>query len=180
MRAPDPQAGFTYLGILMAIAIMGLLLTLASRVWSFSAQRDKEAELLWVGDQYRMAISAYFAFGHQYPQSLQDLLTDKRTPVPRHYLRQLYRDPLMGNTDWMLLMDPTGIGIMGVASKSKLKPIKRTSFSNIEIGFDDRDCYCDWKFIYVPRYGWYPRASTVPPLGPTTPPPGSTVPPPGQ
>ena len=146
----DRQSGFTYLGLLAAVVILGLLLTMASRVWSFSEQRDKEVELLYIGDQFRIAIARYYAFGHRYPIALEDLLTDNRFPVPRRHLRQLYRDPFTGDTDWTLVMDPTNIGITGVASKSKLVPIKRKAFSDVEVGFVDRDCYCDWKFLYIP------------------------------
>jgi type II secretory pathway pseudopilin PulG len=162
-----------------AVVILGMLLTMATQVWSFSQQRDKEDELIWAGDQYRMAISRYYAFGHQYPLTLQDLLLDKRTPVPRHYLRKLYRDPMTGEADWTLIMDPTNVGIMGVASQSKLKPIKRKGFDSIELDFEDQDCYCDWKFVYVPRRaGWMaPLPGTgAPPTGPgiTPLPPGAT------
>jgi type II secretory pathway pseudopilin PulG len=179
-RSPRGQSGFTYLGLMAAVVILGILLTMATRVWSFSQQRDKEDELIWVGDQYRMAISRYYAFGHQFPLTLQDLLVDKRTPVPRHYLRKLYRDPMTGQADWTLVMDPTNVGIMGVASQSKLKPIKRKGFTSIEFNFEDQDCYCDWKFVYVARRaGWMgaPLPGTgAPPTGPAiTPlPPGAT------
>lgn len=150
LRALSRQSGFTYIGLLAAVVIMGLMLTMAARVWSVTEQREKEARLLYVGEQYRMAISRYFAFGHQYPVSLQDLLEDKRFPVPRRYLRQLYRDPFTGDNDWRLIPDPTHVGIMGVASQSRLVPIKRTGFADIEVGFADSECYCDWQFIYSP------------------------------
>jgi type II secretory pathway pseudopilin PulG len=186
-RARARESGFTYLGLIAAIAIMAILLTMASRVWIFSAQRDKEAELLWTGDQFRMAISRYYASGHQFPLTLEDLVMDKRYPVPRHYLRKLYRDPLTGESDWTLIMDPTGVAITGVASKSKLKPIKRKGFDTIEFGFEDADSYGDWKFVYVPRRGWQglpPLPGTTPtPLGPGTnpglPPAGTPTPAPG-
>jgi type II secretory pathway pseudopilin PulG len=153
------QTGFTYLGLLAAIVILGLLLSVAGHVWSFSLQREKEQQLLYIGDQYRKAIGSYYSLGSAYPLTLQDLLSDQRTPVPRHHLRQLYRDPLTNDTDWILVKDPTGVGIMGVASRSALTPIKRLRFADIEVGFANKDCYCDWKFIYSPpnffdhRYG---------------------------
>ncbi|MGH8133163.1 MAG: type II secretion system protein [Steroidobacteraceae bacterium] len=176
MRAAGPQAGFTYLGLLLAVAIIGLLLTVASRVWSISAQRDKEAELLYAGDQYRRAIAGYYAFGHHYPLTLDDLLVDKRYPVPRHYLRQRYRDPFTGQADWALIPDPTGVGIMGVASQSKGVPIKRKGFGQFEVSFADQDCYCNWKFVYLPPR-WYPRQNpSLPPLQQ----PPSAQPAPGQ
>jgi type II secretory pathway pseudopilin PulG len=179
-RVRQRQSGFTYIGLLAAIVVMGMLLTMASHVWSFSEQRDKEVQLLYVGGQYRMAIASYFAFGHRYPPALQDLLADNRFPVPKRHLRQLYRDPMTNDADWVLIADPTGVGIMGVASKSKLTPIKRKGFAAIEFGFEDSDCYCDWKFVYVPRRGAYPYQGDpfggLPPLGPAG---GSAPPAPG-
>lgn len=142
-----------------AIVILGILLTTAARVWSFSEQRDKEAQLLWVGDQYRLAIGRYLAVAQHFPLSLQNLLLDDTSPVPRRYLRQLYPDPITGEADWDLILDPASNGIMGVASKSKQAPIKRRNFPDIDVGFADTECYCDWKFIYVPRNNFYRRYS---------------------
>jgi type II secretory pathway pseudopilin PulG len=152
MHAPRSlQAGFTYIGLLVVVVLMGLMLTAASRVWSVSEQRERETQLLFVGDEIRMAISAYFASGHQYPLSLQELLSDPRSPTPRRYLRRLYFDPMTGDADWTLLPAPAG-GIMGVASRSMLKPIKRTGFSQIDVSFDNADCYCSWQFVFEPHY----------------------------
>src|ERR1700732_222237 len=92
------QQGFTYLGLLFAVGIMGLMLTVVARVWRTTVQREREAQLLWAGHAYRMAISSYFALGHQYPATLQDLLTDERFPVPKHHLRRLSPDPLDGES----------------------------------------------------------------------------------
>ena len=77
------EAGFTYIGLLFAIAIIGITLATVGVVWSTQIRRDKEVELLWIGDQYRTAIGRYRASGGQYPQALTDLLEDKRFPVAR-------------------------------------------------------------------------------------------------
>jgi len=55
------QAGFTYIGLLIAVVIMGLMLTVAGRVWSVTEQRERETQLLFAGDAIRMAIAGYFA-----------------------------------------------------------------------------------------------------------------------
>jgi type II secretory pathway pseudopilin PulG len=174
MRSPQQQRGFTYLGLMAAIVILGILLTLAGRIWSFSEQRDKEARLLWAGDQYRLAIGRYYTFAHHYPLALEDLLLDDTTPVPRRFLRQLYPDPITGQADWALILDPRSNGIMGIASKSNLAPIKRRNFPDLDIGFADTDCYCDWKFIYVPSSRFY-HGYTAPGQGQSTPAPTAPV-----
>jgi type II secretory pathway pseudopilin PulG len=161
------QSGFTYIGILVTVVIVGLMLTVVGRIWSVSEQRERETQLLFVGDEFRMAISRYFASGHQYPLSLELLLADDRSPVPKRYLRRLYVDPMTGNADWTLIYASDGVGIMGVASTSKLTPIKRKGFSDVDAAFEDSDCYCSWRFVYIPRT-YYSRPAT-PAAAPTTP-----------
>ena len=145
------QRGFTYIGLLLAVAVMGLVLMIAAQVWSTTEQRERETQLLFVGDAYRLAIGGYFAAGHRFPQTLQDLLVDERTPVPRHYLRRLYSDPMTGKADWTLVLTADGQGIMGVASSSKATPIKRRNFTFRDRAFADADCICLWQFIYSPN-----------------------------
>jgi type II secretory pathway pseudopilin PulG len=169
----DRQHGYTYIGLLVSIVILGLMLTMVARVWSTTEQRERETQLLWIGHAYRTAISSYFSMGHQYPLTLELLLTDDRFPVPKHHLRQLYADPMTGKADWTLIMSPTGQGIMGVASSSEAQPIKRDGFDSIDDTFKDADCYCLWKFVY---YGsrWNRVAPTG--VGLPTPSPGPIVP----
>jgi len=153
MSGGGRQGGFTYIGLLVTVAIMGLFLTLVARVWSMTEQREREKQLLWVGHAYRMAISSYFAAGHRFPATLQDLLQDERTPLPTHHLRRLYPDPMSGKADWTLVLTPDGQGIMGVASSTNVVPIKRRNFDLKDQAFEDSDCICQWQFIYFPsRY----------------------------
>ena len=144
------QPGFTYIGLLFAIALLGITLATVGIVWSTQIRREKEAELLWIGGQYRAALGRFLANGGQYPQDLGDLLEDKRTPVPRRYLRKLFVDPMTGAADWQLIRNPTG-GITGIASSSQGKPIKVAGFSPQDAAFEQVECYCDWKFVFAPR-----------------------------
>ena len=152
MKSPASQHGFTYLGLLMAVTVMGLMLTVVGRVWSTVERRERETQLLFAGHQYRSAIAAYFAHRHQYPGSLQDLLGDADSAPAQRYLRRLYPDPVSGSPEWQLIAAPAG-GIMGVASTSNREPVKKANFSVPDASFADSDCYCGWKFVYEPRYG---------------------------
>jgi type II secretory pathway pseudopilin PulG len=145
------QSGFTYIGLLIAVAVMGLMLTMVARVWATTEERERETQLLWVGHAYRTAIASYFAAGHHFPATLQELLQDDRTPVPRHHLRRLYPDPMTGKPDWSLVLTADGQGIMGVASGAKSAPIKRKGFELFDQAFTDADCVCLWQFIYYPN-----------------------------
>lgn len=146
----QPQQGFTYIGLLFAIAIIGIALATVGVVWSVQARRDREQQLLFVGNQYRQAIGRYLQTGGVYPRSLDDLLEDNRVPMPRRFLRRLYPDPMTGAADWELIQSGDG-GIMGVASTSQQQPIKVAGFRLADASFEKAECYCSWKFIYVSR-----------------------------
>ncbi|MEP6886275.1 MAG: type II secretion system protein [Gammaproteobacteria bacterium] len=157
------QAGFTYIGLLVAVVILGIALAGIGRVWRTQAQREREQELLFIGREFQAAIGSYYSSGgHQYPQSIDDLLEDKRWPEPRHHLRRLYADPMTGAPDWTLLQ-AAGAGIMGIASSSQQEPIKKSGFPKDEEAFADAKSYNDWQFTYVPHYGWRRHAASAPP-----------------
>lgn len=142
--------GFTYLTILFIVAIMGIGLALVGEMWHTAVVRDKEAELLYAGNQYRNAIARYYIAGpQQYPRSLSDLLKDPRKPGIERYLRKLYRDPVTDG-DWGIVKAPDG-GIMGVHSVSEDKPRKTARFKLRDGGFAGAASYSDWKFVYVPE-----------------------------
>ncbi len=147
------SGGFTYIGMLIVVVILGVSLGAAGSLWSLSAQREKEVELLFIGHQFRNAIAAYYAAagaGFRYPRELQNLVDDDRSPVPRHFLRQIYRDPITGKDDWNLIRTDDG-EIIGVASSSIATPIKKANFEIEDAAFQDQECYCDWQFLYQPR-----------------------------
>src|SRR5215216_3145001 len=52
------ERGFTLLGLMIIIAVMGAGLAAFGTLYSQTAQRDKEAELLFVGEQFRDAIKS--------------------------------------------------------------------------------------------------------------------------
>ena len=145
------SGGFTYIGLLIAVAIMGIMLSAAGTLWSITSKREKEVELIFIGHQVRGAISRYYmAGGLRYPPELADLVSDERSAVPRHFLRQIYRDPMTGQADWQIIRAADG-GVMGIASSSNAKTMKRANFEPLEAGFADMECYCDWQFLYQPR-----------------------------
>ncbi|WP_175881556.1 type II secretion system protein [Burkholderia sp. BCC0044] len=145
------QRGIAYLGVLMLVAALGLGMTQAARIWTTVQQREREAQLLFVGDQFRAAIASYYnaAGGSRYPASLDALLEDRRgLPTVRH-LRRLYADPLTGSTQWGLVKAPDG-GIMGVFSEAPGQPLKRHGFPARYDAFGDSGAYSEWTFVYLP------------------------------
>lgn len=113
--------GYTYLALLFAVAAGGAALAALGTQWQQAAQREREAELLFRGQQLRQALQRFHDQTPEgqpmLPTTLDALLTDTRWPVPRHHLRQLYADPFTGQADWLLLRRPDG-GIVGLRSQS--------------------------------------------------------------
>ena len=102
--------GFTYAGILFAVVVLGLALSTAGTVWSAASQRQREAELLWVGTQYMRAIESYYVHApsgiRHYPRSLGELVEDRRGAVMRRHLRRLYPDPMTGQISTNITAKP--------------------------------------------------------------------------
>jgi type II secretory pathway pseudopilin PulG len=158
------MAGFTFLGLMGIISILGVALLAVGEVWGVARQREKEQELLFVGDQFRRAITAYYIHApnkqQPYPTSLEDLLKDPRYPATRRYLRRMYRDPVTGSAEWGLMKRPNG-GIFGVYSLSDQAPIKRSNFGFADREFSGKAKYADWIFMHVP-----PQLATGPVVAP--------------
>jgi type II secretory pathway pseudopilin PulG len=142
--------GFTYLTAIFVVALMGAGYAKIGEMWQTSSAREKEAQLMYVGNQYRRAIERYYLSGpKRYPTTLEDLLKDARMPTTQRYLRQLYPDPITGSAQWAIVKAPDG-GIMGVYSRSEAEPIKKANFKLSERDFEVAKTYADWKFIYAP------------------------------
>jgi type II secretory pathway pseudopilin PulG len=147
------NGGFTYLTVLFLVAMMGAGLVGVAQFWHVQAKREKEAELLFIGSEFRRSIGAYYERSpggqRQFPKQLSDLLQDPRYPDVQRHLRRVYIDPMTGKAEWALLRAPDG-GIIGVHSLSKEKPIKIAGFTGFNVQFADAAAYQDWKFAYLP------------------------------
>lgn len=145
------EGGFTYLVLLAIVAVMGVVLATVGEVWHTALKREKEQELLFVGDQFRRALNLYHLHtpgkARPYPMSLDDLLKDPRAPGVQRYLRKIYADPLTGSTQWGLIKGPNG-EIFGVHSLSEEEPVKKSGFSLAYSAFEGRKKYSDWVFMY--------------------------------
>jgi len=72
------------------VAAAGAGLAAYAESASHAAQREKEAELLFHGNAYQAAIASYYKKEQRWPHSLEQLLEDKRYPMPVRHLRRLY------------------------------------------------------------------------------------------
>jgi len=142
------QRGFSYLWMLLVVALLGLGLTRAAEVDATLVRRDKEMQLRAIGREFRDALAHYHAAsapgGPQYPTALDQLLRDDRSPGLVRHLRRLYADPMTGKPDWVAV---TVDGrIVGVHSASDGRPLKQADFDADELGFETREHYSDWVF----------------------------------
>jgi type II secretory pathway pseudopilin PulG len=166
MSEPRRRArGVVLLTLLIALMLASIGLMAAVDVWSVARQREREQELLFVGEQYRLAIQSYY-YGappgarRQLPARLDDLLEDNRYPVPVRHLRRLYPDPVTASSDWGLVR--IGDGIAGVYSLSDKPPIKQAGFAPAYEHFNGRTAYSQW--IFASQISGLPRIA-LPPAG---------------
>jgi type II secretory pathway pseudopilin PulG len=141
--------GVALLALLLALAIGGIAMMVAVDVWSLARQRAREQELLFVGDQYRVAIERYY-FGappgtrRMLPSRLEDLLEDDRYPTPVRHLRRIYPDPITSRAEWGVLRIGERIG--GVFSLSNKAPVKQAEFARDYQQFSGKTAYREWVF----------------------------------
>lgn len=146
------QRGMLLIGVLVLIALASLTAVQTGQRWFDARQRNSEQELLFVGEQYRQAIEAYWREApntvQRMPTSVDDLITDKRFPFPKHHLRKQFRDPLMPSQALMEVRD--GPALIGVYSEAEGTPFRQTGFDGDQKSFNGAQSYADWKFTYVP------------------------------
>src|SRR5262249_34260993 len=106
----NSERGYAMAALLVAMSIMAVMLTVAMPVWKHSAQREKEAELVFRGQQYVHAIGMFQRkYANAYPPNI-DVLVDQR------FLRKKYKDPIT-NDDFQII--PVGQGVPGTAQNTQ-------------------------------------------------------------
>ena len=145
------NAGFTYLGLMILIVIIGITSATTLQLGSIMQRRAAEEELLFIGKEFSNAFASYAtatpAGQSTTPQSLQDLLQDPRYPNVRRHLRKFYADPITGKQEWGLIASIEGTGIMGIYSLSDAQPIKVANFDPQYPDFEGKAHYSEWKFL---------------------------------
>ncbi len=148
------ERGFTYLVMLIALAVFGLGLAALGESWSAAARRDQEAELIMIGKVYVRAIGSYYMRSpgsvRKFPATLEDLLEDTRFAGTERHLRRIYADPVTRGGQWGLIRAADG-GIMGVHSRSD-QPVLRKQPLALPNGYLVSGArYADWQFVFLAR-----------------------------
>jgi hypothetical protein len=110
----DPRAkradGYAMAALLLAVAAMTVLMTMAMPVWRHAARREKEAELIFRGEQYARAIGLFQRkFPGAFPPTI-DVLVEQR------FLRKKYKDPMVEDGEFQELRQVTATQPGGVAA----------------------------------------------------------------
>jgi type II secretory pathway pseudopilin PulG len=93
------EQGFMLVGLIVAIFLILLALSVAAPKVAQELRREREVEAVHRGNQYVRAIRLYYKkFGH-YPGSIEQL--EKTNNI--RFLRQQYVDPITGKADWRLI-----------------------------------------------------------------------------
>ncbi|WP_457420193.1 type II secretion system protein [Roseateles sp. P5_E7] len=99
--------GFTLIELIVVMAIVALLASIAAPRYFNSLQKSKETALLQSLTTMRDAIDQYAADKGRYPESLQELATAR-------YIRDVPEDPLTASREtWVELAPPTDMQASG-------------------------------------------------------------------
>ena len=161
--------------LLVSIAVIGILMSVALPVWRQAARREKEVELVFRGEQYARAIGLYHRrFAVAFPPSI-DVLVEQR------FLRRKYKDPMTEDGEFQVLYQaslaasapggalapftfsgsgsqtgPSGStgrigprgGVIGSPRGGVIGVISKSEEESIRL-YNDRDHYNEWLFVYI-------------------------------
>jgi len=104
--------GFTLIELLVVMAVIALLLTIATPRYFGGVDKSKEAVLRQNLALTRQALDNYYGDTGKYPETLEDLVSNK-------YLRGLPMDPIAeSSTSWIIQApeDPNKGGVFNIKS----------------------------------------------------------------
>ena len=122
------ERGFTLLELMIVMAIMGVLITIAQPSLKQSIIRAREAVLREDLYQIRDALDQYYADNGKYPAQLADLIN--QSEKTKSYLRGIPKDPFTGADDWITIaLESEEGGVFDVHSASPLVATDGTAYN---------------------------------------------------
>lgn len=125
-RSLATRSGFTLVELLVVLAIIATLLSLAAPRYNGSVGKAKEAVLRENLASLRDAIDKFYGDRGQYPDTLSDLVTQR-------YLRRVPEDPIMESSkSWLLVAPPPPLkgAIYDVKSNAPGRAIDGSAFKD--------------------------------------------------
>lgn len=150
------SAGFTYLSVIILVAIIGLVAATSLKVGGILQRSRAEQELLTIGAAFADALQSYAdatpAGLPPQPPALKDLLKDTRqSGVVRRHLRKIFVDPMTGKAEWGVVYLGDKVGVVGVYSLSDAQPVKIGNFPPRFQGFEGKRHLSEWRFVMSPK-----------------------------
>ena len=143
------QQGYMLVLALIALASFAAGASVVTARWADEMQREREQELLRIGNEIAGALAAYAKDSagstRSHPQSLDTLLEDRRALGLVRYLRRIEPDPFTGRADWGLIRAADG-GVAGVFSHGDARPFLRVPRKLPHVDLPVAERYADWQF----------------------------------
>lgn len=163
------NGGFTYIGLIVLLAILGLVGAAGMKTGALMQRAAAEQELLEIGAAFSAALRSYAAATPQgqppQPPSLEALLKDPRFPGVRRHLRKIFVDPVTGKAEWGVMTAGDKAFVTGVYSLSTARPLKVGNFDARFLNFDNKERISDWKFTAAGQGILVPNAAaSAPPV----------------
>jgi len=173
------EGGYTLVVVVMVVAIMAIMMAVAVQTVSFQMKREREAELIFRGQQYVEGIRLYRQKYGRYPMRMKELWEAN----PR-VLRQNWTDPITGSEEWgVVFLGQEGQQVGGAGGptapgqpRSQATPTRTPVFGDRGLGgsgekvgpiigvhslstdtsikiFEGRTQYNEWKFVFLEDQG---------------------------
>lgn len=144
------QHGFTYLSLMILLAIIGLVTASSIKLGSVLQRSRAEQELLEIGAAFSDALQSYAEATPSgqptMPPTLKDLLRDPRFPTLKRHLRKIFVDPVTGRAEWGIVYAGDHTGVLAIYSLSSARPVKVSNFPQRFASFAGVSRISDWKF----------------------------------
>lgn len=102
--------------LLVSIAVMGVLMSMALPAWRHAVQREKEAELIFRGEQYARAIALFQRKNPgAFPPNMDVLVQQK-------FLRKKYEDPMTEDGEFQILYQASVAGTPQAGARTTVRP----------------------------------------------------------
>jgi type II secretory pathway pseudopilin PulG len=171
--------GYTLVVVVMLVAIMSIMMAVAVQTVSFQMQREREAELIFRGQQYVEGIRLYRQKFGRYPMRLKELWE-----ADPKVLRQKWTDPITGSDQWgLVFLGQEGQQVGGAGGpippgrqRPQATPTRTPTFGDRGLGgggekigpivgvyslskdtsvkiYEGRTQYNEWKFVFKEQEG---------------------------
>jgi type II secretory pathway pseudopilin PulG len=150
---PNGQAsaqGYAMVALLVAMSIMAVMLGLALPVWQTAIRREREAELVFRGEQYVQAIRLFQRrYAGTFPPDVDVL-------VKQRFLRRRYQDPITGRDFQPVYAgtktttgDARGVGALPPTFSGRggiIGVVSRSTEASLRL-YNGRGRYNEWSFV---------------------------------